>query len=227
MNAYRDPIAPNDRHEAFSPASGHIVAQKLGRRAYEPVWRSMQDFTEHRTPETPDELWILEHEPVYTLGLNGKAEHILNAGNIPVVPVDRGGQVTYHGPGQVIAYPLLDLKRRRLGIRRLVTLLETAAIDLLSDYAVVGYAKPEAPGVYVADAKIASLGLRVRRGCTYHGLSFNASMDLTPFQGINPCGYAGLDVIHLDALVPGVTPAAAADGLMRHLVRLLNEHPAS
>lgn len=164
----------------------------LGRQAYEPVWRDMQAFTEQRDEQTPDELWVVEHDSVFTLGMNGKAEHVLAPGNIPLVNVDRGGQVTYHGPGQVVIYTLINLKRRKMGVRELVSLLENSVVTLLAQQGIHAYPKPDAPGVYVAEKKIAALGLRVRRGCAYHGVSFNVAMDLEPFARINPCGYAGL-----------------------------------
>lgn len=152
----------------------------------------MSDFTDRRTAETEDEFWLLEHDPVFTLGQAGKMEHVLAPGDIPVIPVDRGGQVTYHGPGQIVGYPLLDLRRAKLGVRDLVHGIEQAIIDTLEHWNIVAIRHPGAPGVYVADAKIASLGLRVRRGCTFHGLAFNVAMDLEPFHRINPCGYKGL-----------------------------------
>jgi len=169
----------------------------LGRRDYAAVWKDMQDFTDSRGAETTDELWLVEHPPVYTLGLNGKPEHVLDPGAIPIVAVDRGGQVTYHGPGQIVAYVLLDLRRLGLGPRQLVMALEQAVIDLLAEYGVAAVGRREAPGVYVQGAKIAAVGLRVRRGCCYHGLSFNVAMDLEPFSRINPCGYPGMAVTQL------------------------------
>ena len=161
---------------------------------YEPIWRAMQAFTDARTPQTPDELWMVEHEPVFTLGQAGKWEHVLMPGDIPVIPVDRGGQVTYHGPGQIVAYPLLDLRRLGLGVREYVHRIEQAVIDTLLEWNIVAARKDGAPGVYVNGAKIAALGIRVRRGCTFHGLAFNVDMDLEPFRRINPCGFAGLSV---------------------------------
>lgn len=152
----------------------------------------MQTFTDARLPDTPDEIWLTEHEPVYTLGLAGRREHVLRGNGIPVVKVDRGGQVTYHGPGQIVAYPMLDLRRLHLGVRELVRRIEQAIIDTLAEWNIQAIRHEGAPGVYVADAKIASLGLRVRHGCTFHGLAFNVAMDLEPFHRINPCGYAGL-----------------------------------
>jgi lipoyl(octanoyl) transferase len=168
--------------------------RNLGRRAYEPVWHAMQVFTDARDEGTADELWIVEHDPVFTLGQAGKPEHVLAAGDIPVLRVDRGGQVTYHGPGQIVAYPLVDLRRLKLGVRELVERIEQAVIDVLADWNIVGERKACAPGVYVGGAKIAALGLRVRRGCSFHGLAFNVAMDLEPFRRINPCGYEGLQV---------------------------------
>ena len=157
----------------------------------------MQQFTENRNADCADEIWITEHPPIYTLGLNGKPEHLLTATNIPILPVDRGGQITYHGPGQLIIYVLADLKRLNKGPRQIVTLLEQAVITVLAQYGICAAARADAPGVYVTDKKIAALGLRIRRGCCYHGLSINNAMDLTPFQHINPCGYAGLQVTQL------------------------------
>jgi lipoyl(octanoyl) transferase len=172
----------------------------LGRVAYEPTWRAMQQFTDARGAATPDELWLLEHEPVYTLGMNADPAHVLAAGGIPVLRIDRGGQVTYHGPGQLVVYALLDLRRAGLGVRQLVTALEGAVIDLAARYGIRAQCRSGAPGVYVNDAKLASVGLRVRRGGSYHGLALNVNMDLEPFQRINPCGYAGLSMTQLAAL---------------------------
>ena len=181
----------------MSVASGKIMVRSMGRQDYVTVWRAMQAFTENRDSDSGDELWLGEHPPVYTLGLNGKPEHVLEPGAIPVVAVDRGGQVTYHGPGQVVAYTMLDLRRLGLGPRQLVMALEQAVIDLLAEYGVAAVGRREAPGVYVHGAKIAAVGLRVRRGCCYHGLSFNVAMDLEPFSRINPCGYPGMAVTQL------------------------------
>lgn len=171
--------------------------QRLGLQDYASCYAAMSDFTDNRSAETEDELWIVEHLPVYTLGLSGKREHLLNPGQIPVVACDRGGQVTFHGPGQLLVYTLLDLKRLNLGVRKVVNILEQAMIQTLSQYGIKAHARPEAPGVYVDQKKIGSVGLRVRKGCCYHGLSLNNQMDLTPFSGINPCGYAGLEVTQL------------------------------
>jgi lipoyl(octanoyl) transferase len=173
------------------------VLRRLGRVDYETVWRDMQSFTLERGEETADEIWIVEHPPVYTLGLNGKREHLLNIANIPVIETDRGGQVTYHAPGQLVVYPLLDIERLKMGVREVVTLLEQTMITVLTHYGIKAMAKPEAPGVYVNDKKIGSVGLRVKRGCCYHGLSLNNNMDLSPFNDINTCGYPSLDVTQL------------------------------
>nr|WP_244663835.1 lipoyl(octanoyl) transferase LipB [Xanthomonas sp. A2111] len=168
--------------------------RQLGRQPYEPVWRAMQRFTDARDEATPDELWVVEHEPVFTLGQAGKPEHVLAPGDIPVLQVDRGGQVTYHGPGQLVVYPLLDLRRLHIGVRDYVCRIEQAIIDTLDEWNILGERREGAPGVYVGGAKVAALGIRVRRGCTFHGLSFNVAMDLEPFHRINPCGYQGLQV---------------------------------
>jgi len=164
---------------------------------YEPIWREMQGFTEGRTPETNDEIWVLEHLPVYTLGLNGKHEHLLNPGDIPVIQSDRGGQVTYHGPGQLIVYTLLDIKRRKLGIRQLVTLLEQSMVTTLAQFGITAIANPQAPGVYVGGKKIGSIGIRIKNNASYHGISFNNNMDLTSFNHINTCGFKDLQVTQL------------------------------
>jgi lipoyl(octanoyl) transferase len=186
-----------------------LVERDLGRRSYRPVWEAMRRFTEERTAETPDEIWYVEHDPVYTLGLNGRREHVLDPGTIEVVAVDRGGQVTYHGPGQIVAYTLLDLRRRGLGPQGLVALLEEAVLKTLASYGVAGHRRRGAPGVYVGEAKIASLGLRIRRGASYHGLAFNVAMDLEPFTRIDPCGYRGLAMTDLARLVADLDPTEA------------------
>ncbi len=174
----------------------------LGLCSYDQVWADMQRFTNERGEETTDELWIVQHDPVFTQGQAGKAEHVLNPGDIPVVKSDRGGQVTYHGPGQIVAYPLLNLRRLNFGVRELVTRLETSVIELLLGLGVESSAKKDAPGVYVNDEKIASLGLRVRRGCSFHGVSLNADMDLSPFLRINPCGYSELKMTQVADHIP-------------------------
>lgn len=171
------------------------VIRDLGVVDFEPIWQKMQAFTQERGDETPDEIWFLEHPPIFTLGLNGKREHVLAPGDIPLLDIDRGGQVTYHGPGQLVVYPLVNLRRQGLGVRDLVDAMERAVVDCLADFGIAAAPKPDAPGVYTDDgAKIASLGIRVRRGCSYHGLAFNVNMDLEPFTRINPCGYEGLQM---------------------------------
>lgn len=190
--------------------------------AYEPIWQAMQVFTRERNTETADEIWLVNHQPVFTLGRNGKPEHILDAGTIPVVPIDRGGQVTYHGPGQLVMYLLLDLKRLELGVRDLVMLIENSIIQLLKPCGVIAQGDREAPGVYVSGRKIAALGLRVSRGCTYHGLSLNVNMDLSPFQRINPCGYAGLEVTQCADLGVNLSFEQAAQGVIDYLSQELN-----
>ena len=196
--------------------------RRLGRVDYEPTWRSMQRFTAERTAETADELWLLEHPPVFTLGLNAKREHLLAPGDIPVLPIDRGGQVTYHGPGQLIAYVLLDIARAHLGVQQLVQRLEQAVIHLLAELDIAAVARRDAPGVYVDGRKIAALGLRVKRGRTYHGLAFNVDMDLTPFGRINPCGYPGMQVTQLRDLGISLDLEAVSVRLESHMTRLLS-----
>ena len=179
------------------------VFRWLGRVDYAPTWRAMQSFTDERDATTPDEVWFLEHAPVFTQGLNGKREHLLAPGDIPVVGIDRGGQVTYHGPGQLVVYPMIDLRRRGIGVRELVVALESAVIALAKAHGIAAAGRRDAPGVYVEGRKLASLGLRIRRGCSYHGLALNVDMDLEPFGRINPCGMAGLEMTQLGKL--GVT----------------------
>ena len=178
--------------------------RKLGLVEYQPTLEAMRQFTDTREGNTPDELWLLQHPPIFTQGQAGKAEHVLAPGEIPVIQVDRGGQVTYHGPGQWVLYLLVDLRRHQLGVRNLVDLIEQSLVELMAEYSITAEAKPGAPGVYVAGGKIASLGLRVRHGSSYHGLALNVDMDLEPFQRINPCGYEGLQVTSMARLVPGV-----------------------
>ena len=180
-----------------------VEIRSLGRREYEPLWRSMQAFTNSRGDETPDEIWFTEHPPVFTLGLNASREHVLAPGDIPVIQIDRGGQVTYHGPGQLMVYPLIDLRRAGLGVRDLVTALEQSIIDLAAQYNIVAASRADAPGVYVQGKKIGSVGLRVRRNSSYHGMALNVDMDLEPFTRINPCGFEDLEVTDLAEL--GVT----------------------
>ena len=210
--------AANDEVTARAP---ELRVRRLGLQPYEPVWRDMQAYTEARDPDSTDQLWLLEHPPIYTLGLNGRTENLLQVDGIPVVRVDRGGQVTYHGPGQLVGYLLLDLSRRGIGIRELVRRIEAAIVELLDDYGIEAHGREDAPGVYVGQSKIAALGLRVRRGRCYHGFSLNVDMDLTPFAGINPCGYQGLQVIQLKDLGGprdlGAVAAALTEKLGAHL----------
>ncbi len=191
----------------------NAVLRRLGRVAYEPAWHAMQAFTDARDEATPDELWFLEHDPVFTQGLNGKSEHVLAPGKIPVVGIDRGGQVTYHGPGQLVMYALVDLRRRGIGVRELVMALEGSVVALAAQHGIAAAGRREAPGVYVGIRKLASIGLRVRRGCSYHGLALNVDMDLEPFGRINPCGMAGLAMTQLVAEGARIHVAAAADAL--------------
>lgn len=205
--------APGDR--APQPA----LVRDLGRQPYAPVWHAMQRFTDARTDTTRDELWVVEHDPVFTLGQAGKDEHVLAPGDIPVLHVDRGGQVTYHGPGQLVIYPLLQLRRLGIGVRDYVCRIEQAIIDTLGDWNIGAERLDGAPGVYVGGAKVAALGIRVRRGCTFHGLSFNVAMDLEPFRRINPCGYQGLQVTSVVDLGGPSGMAAVTPVLLGHLAR--------
>ena len=200
-----------------------LLVKRLGRVEYEPTWQAMQSFTASRQPETPDELWIVEHPPVYTLGQAGKPEHVLQDIGIPIVKIDRGGQVTYHGPGQVVIYLLLDLSRLKIKVRELVTAIEQAVIDFLASHQVTAERHAGAPGVYVGEAKIAALGLKIKNGCSYHGLSLNVDMDLSPFAAINPCGYAGLKVIQTKDLNVPLTPFEAGEQLSKHLLLQLDK----
>lgn len=193
-----------------------------GLQAYLPVWHKMQAFTANRTPETPDEIWILQHESVFTLGRNGRMEHVLASGDIPVIPIDRGGQVTYHGPGQLIVYLLLDLRRKSLGIRQVVETIEQAIIAFLAEHQVLALGDRKAPGVYVDGKKIAALGLRVSKSCTYHGLSLNVAMDTEPFTRINPCGYAGLQVTQCQELGIRLSVMEVASEVATQLARQLD-----
>ncbi len=177
-----------------------IIVRSLGRQDYEPLWRNMQAFTDTRTAETPDEIWFTEHPPVFTLGLNASKEHLLSPRDIPVVQVDRGGQVTYHGPGQLMIYPLIDLKRAKLGVRDLVTALEQSIVELAHKFNIDAMPRKDAPGVYVEGKKIASIGLRIRRGASFHGMALNINVDLEPFSRINPCGFDDLEVTDLERL---------------------------
>jgi len=201
--------------------SADLQVRRLGLMAYEPVWRAMQAFTDQRDENTPDELWLVEHPPVFTQGQAGRAEHILAPGDIPVIQVDRGGQVTYHGPGQIVAYPLIDIKRLGVGVRDLVKGIEQTIIDVLKSYGVDAGLIAGAPGVYIDGVKIASLGLRIRKGRSFHGLSFNINMDLEPFQRINPCGFQGLQVTNLSALAEVSSMAEVEDRLIAGLSEVL------
>ena len=198
-----------------------LVVRELGRQTYEPVWRSMQAFTDSRNDATPDEIWFTEHEPVFTLGLNAAPEHLLAPGDIPVIQIDRGGQVTYHGPGQLMIYPLIDLHRAGLGVRDLVTGLEQSVVDLAAEHGIEAASRCDAPGVYVGGAKLASIGLRIRRGASFHGMALNVNADLEPFARINPCGFEGLEMTDLARLGGDRDLAAVRDRLLPHLLRHL------
>ncbi len=200
-----------------------MIVRNLGLAPYETVYEAMKEFTETRTIDTPDELWVVEHPAVYTQGQNGKPEHILNPQGIPIIKVDRGGQVTYHGPGQVVIYTLINFKKRNCGVRSLVRALENAVIATLKDYGIDGAGDVNAPGVYVDGKKIAALGLRIRKGSVYHGLSLNVDMDLMPFKGINPCGYQGLEVIQMADFIVGLDILEVEEKLLSHLEHYLSE----
>jgi lipoyl(octanoyl) transferase len=197
------------------------LLRHVGLADYEPTWRAMQKFTDERTEATPDEIWFVEHPPVFTLGLNASREHLLTPGEIDIVQIDRGGQVTYHGPGQLLIYPLLNLRRSKLGVRDLVVALENAVIDYAAQHGIAAGGSRAAPGVYVEGAKLASIGLRIRRGASYHGMSLNVSMDLSPFERINVCGYQGLKVTRLKDLGVNDDVATVAEALTPHLLRRL------
>ena len=194
-----------------------LIVRELGLQPYEQIWQDMQLFTDQRSETTEDDLWLLQHSPVYTLGKNGRPDHILDAQDIPVIKSDRGGQVTYHGPGQIVVYTLLDLNRRHIGVRELVTRIENSVIELLEDYDIRANARKDAPGVYVDGRKIAALGLRVRKGRSFHGLALNVDMDLEPFSRINPCGYQGLEVTQLSELADVADFNAVEKRLLSHL----------
>jgi lipoate-protein ligase B len=203
----------------------NILVRHLGLQPYEPVSQAMHDFTDSRDETTPDEIWLVEHLPVFTQGQAGKAEHLLMTGDIPVIQSDRGGQVTYHGPGQQVMYVLLDLKRRKLGVRELVTLLEQTVVRTLEEYNIDAHPRADAPGVYVGEMKICSLGLRIRKGCSFHGLALNINMDLTPFLRINPCGYAGMEMTQMRQWVENATPEIIRPVLLNNFLALLNNPP--
>ncbi|MET2899535.1 lipoyl(octanoyl) transferase LipB [Vibrio rotiferianus] len=199
-----------------------LVVKRLGRQDYEPVWKAMHEFTDQRTDDTPDEVWLVEHNPVFTQGQAGKAEHLINTGDIPVVQSDRGGQVTYHGPGQLVAYFLINLRRKKLGVRDLVTHIENLVINTLKAYNIDSAARPDAPGVYVDGKKICSLGLRIRKGCSFHGLALNVNMDLGPFLRINPCGYEGMEMVQVSQVGGPEDMEAVEKQLIQELVTLLD-----
>lgn len=199
-----------------------VIVRQLGRQPYAPIFEAMKRFTDERDQNTPDEIWLVEHDAVFTQGQAGKAEHILMPGDIPIVQVDRGGQVTYHGPGQQVIYLMLNIKRRKLGVRHLVTAMEEAVVGLLAKYDVKAYPKPDAPGVYVDEKKVCSLGLRIRNGCSFHGLALNVNMDLSPFQRINPCGYAGMEMIDTARLNGPTTLETAGKELTLLLLEALS-----
>lgn len=213
-------VAPTSQ-QAKEPEARSLRVRRLGLVPYEPTWQAMREFTDARQADTPDEIWVLEHPPVYTLGQSGRPEHLLRDEGIPLVRIDRGGQITYHGPGQVVVYLLVDLARRGIKVRELVNLMEQAVIDCLAGFGLSAERQAGAPGVYVGGAKIAALGLRVRNGCSYHGLSLNVDMDLTPFGWINPCGYEGLQTVQLTGYGIRTSVEAAGEALLAHLERLL------
>ncbi|USD66699.1 lipoyl(octanoyl) transferase LipB [Vibrio sp. SCSIO 43136] len=194
-----------------------LIVKKLGRQDYEPVWKAMHEFTDHRDDDTVDQVWLVEHNPVFTQGQAGKAEHLLNTGDIPVVQSDRGGQVTYHGPGQLVAYFLINLRRKKLGVRDLVTQIENIVINTLEKFGIESAARPDAPGVYVSGKKICSLGLRIRKGCSFHGLALNIDMNLEPFLRINPCGYQGMEMVQVQTLAQGVSFSDVEQALVKAL----------
>lgn len=223
------PYEDSASETATDPAHPGLEVCYLGRQDYLRVWENMQRFTATRDAETADNFWVVEHPPVFTLGQAGKSEHILDPGEIPVVKVDRGGQVTYHGPGQLVVYLLIEMKRYRIGVRQLVSAIENAIIELLARYAIEANARAEAPGVYVDDAKIASLGLKIRKGCSYHGLALNVNPDLEPFTRINPCGHKGLEVTSLAQLgvdVPLWVLAGELSELLYEEILLLQDKAA-
>ena len=205
--------------------SDQIIVRYLGQQDYQTCWQAMQEFTSQRNEFTPDEIWLLEHLPVFTQGQNGKAEHILNAGNIPVVQVDRGGQVTYHGPGQLVAYTLVDLRRKKFTVRDVVSALEKSVIDCLADFQIEAKAKCSAPGVYVDDKKICSVGLRIRRGCSYHGLALNVAMNLEPFSRINPCGFRELKMAQIRDYQANIDIKSVETKLADYLIKNLGYTP--
>lgn len=214
-------LTPTDVKESSSLADSLVIRQ-LNTMDYSQVWHAMKSFTDNRDETIADELWLVEHPAVFTQGQAGKAEHLLVPGDIEVVKVDRGGQVTYHGPGQQVIYFMINLRRKKIGVRQLVTLIENSIVAALADYNITAYAKADAPGVYVDEKKVASLGLRVRKGCSFHGLAINVNMDLSPFLRINPCGYAGLEMVQTADLKGPQDTASASTALVKHLITLLD-----
>ena len=204
-----------------------IAIRNLGLQSYEPIWRAMQRFTDTRNATSRDEIWFCQHEPVFTLGLNTAPEHLLDTGDIPVVQIDRGGQVTYHGPGQLMIYPLIDIRRANIGVRDLVTALEQSVVDLAAKFDIVAASRCDAPGVYVDGAKLASVGLRIRRGASFHGMALNVDVDLEPFSRINPCGFQNLEVTDLNRLDAERDLDLVRDQLLPHLLRHLQLDDAS
>lgn len=206
----------------MSDINHQIIIRDIDSGDYQTIWQAMQNFTDLRDENVVDELWVVEHDPVFTQGQAGKEEHLLNPGDIPIVKVDRGGQVTYHGPGQLVIYLLINLRRKKIGVRDLVTLIEESIVEMLNAFDIDAYAKKDAPGVYIDEKKVASLGLRVRRGCSFHGLALNVDMDLAPFLRINPCGYAGLEMVQTSQINGPQTIEAAAKPLTRILADKLS-----
>lgn len=204
-----------------------IVVRNLGLQSYEPIWHAMQDFTDSRDAGTDDEIWFCQHEPVFTLGLNSAPEHLLATGDIPIVQIDRGGQVTYHGPGQLMIYPLIDIRRANIGVRELVTALEQCVVDLAAEFGIDAASRCDAPGVYVDGVKLASIGLRIRRGASFHGMALNVDVDLEPFSRINPCGFQGLEVTDLNRLGAEKDLNVVRDRLLPHLLRHLRLNDAT
>jgi lipoyl(octanoyl) transferase len=202
-------------------AASKVITRLLGLQDYQTCWQAMRQFTDQRNENTCDEIWLLEHHPVFTQGQNGKAEHLLNPGTIPIINVDRGGQVTYHGPGQLVVYVLVDLRRKKINVREIVTILEKSIIDLLAHYGVTAFSKSTAPGVYVDNKKICSVGLRIRKGCSYHGLAFNVAMDLEPFSRINPCGFKQLEMTQLANFINPIEIKTVEMQLVDYLIKNL------
>ncbi len=211
-----------EKQNIANPLTSQLLVKQLGRQSYVPVWHAMQNFTDQRNENTQDEIWLVEHDAVFTQGQAGKAEHILMAGDIPVVQVDRGGQVTYHGPGQQVVYFLIDLRRKKMGVRQLVSAIENAVVKFLQEYDIQSAPRADAPGVYVGDKKICSLGLRIRRGSSFHGLALNVAMDLQPFSRINPCGYAGMQVTQIKDYKPTVSLNEITEKLVESIKNQLN-----